>query len=126
MPVLLLALLTLASTAAPLVATVIARAQEPASGQASGQQGTARSPAGKVNGDPIDGATLFATSCGWCHQGGGRVDGKGPKLAGTVESDEVLIRRIKVGKPGAMPAFGTTFSDPQIKAIVAYIRTLKD
>ena len=31
----------------------------------------------------LDGAKVFATSCGWCHQGGGRVAGRGPKLAGT-------------------------------------------
>jgi mono/diheme cytochrome c family protein len=68
---------------------------------------------------------LFASSCGWCHLNGGRQAGKGPKLMGTELSDSEIISRIKVGKPGQMPGFGTTFNDDQMKAIVAYIRELK-
>jgi mono/diheme cytochrome c family protein len=74
----------------------------------------------------IDGPTMFATLCGYCHQDGGRADGKGPKLAGSKRSDEYIIERIKKGKVGAMPAFGGTFSDGQIIAILAYIRGLDD
>lgn len=69
---------------------------------------------------------LFATSCGWCHQGGGRVAGRGPKLAGTDKSDEFIIRQIKQGKPPGMPAFGKSFNDDQIQAIVGYIRALPE
>jgi mono/diheme cytochrome c family protein len=69
---------------------------------------------------------LFATSCGWCHQAGGRVAGRGPKLAGTDKSDEFIIRQIKQGKPPGMPAFGKSFNDDQIQAIVAYIRALPE
>jgi mono/diheme cytochrome c family protein len=74
----------------------------------------------------IDGPTLFATLCGYCHQDRGRADGKGPKLAGSKRSDEYIIERIKKGKIGAMPAFGGAFSDGQIVAILAYIRGLED
>jgi mono/diheme cytochrome c family protein len=74
----------------------------------------------------IDGETMFATSCGWCHQQGGRAAGRGPKLAGDKKSDDALIDRIRRGKPGAMPAFGRAFSDGQIIAILAYIRSLDD
>jgi mono/diheme cytochrome c family protein len=74
----------------------------------------------------IDGPTIFATLCGYCHQDGGRADGKGPKLAGSKRSDEYIIERIKKGKVGAMPAFGGAFSDGQIIAILAYIRGLQD
>jgi mono/diheme cytochrome c family protein len=73
----------------------------------------------------IDGETMFATSCGWCHQSGGRADGRGPKLAGTTRSDDFLAERVRKGKPGAMPAYGSVFSESQIMAIVAYIRTLE-
>jgi mono/diheme cytochrome c family protein len=69
---------------------------------------------------------LFATSCGWCHQSGGRTEGRGPKLAGTDKSDEYIINQIKKGKPPGMPAFGGSFNDTQINAILAYIRDLKD
>jgi len=68
--------------------------------------------------------SLFATSCGWCHQGGGQVAGRGPKLAGSDKSDEFIIRQIKQGKPPGMPSFGRAFNDDQILAIVAYIRAL--
>jgi len=74
----------------------------------------------------IDGPTMFATLCGYCHQDGGRAEGKGPKLAGSKRSDEYIIERIRNGKSGAMPAFGGTFSEGQIIAILAYIRTLED
>jgi mono/diheme cytochrome c family protein len=74
----------------------------------------------------IEGGTMFATSCGFCHQDGGRTAGKGPKLAGTTRSDDFLAERIRKGKPGTMPAFGGAFSESQIMAIVAYIRALEE
>jgi mono/diheme cytochrome c family protein len=74
----------------------------------------------------IDGETMFATSCGFCHQSGGRADGRGPKLAGSKRSDDFIAERVRKGKPGAMPAYGSVFSESQIMAIVAYIRTLEE
>jgi mono/diheme cytochrome c family protein len=74
----------------------------------------------------IDVPQLFASTCGFCHENGGRVAGKGPKLAGTARSDAFLIDRINNGKEGAMPAFEGALNGRQIKAIVAYIRGLKD
>jgi mono/diheme cytochrome c family protein len=44
---------------------------------------------------------------------------------GTALTDAEIATRIKNGKAGAMPAFGTTFTDEQVKAIVTYIRELK-
>jgi mono/diheme cytochrome c family protein len=76
--------------------------------------------------DDIEGGQMFATSCGFCHQNGGRAAGKGPKLAGTTRSDEFIAERVRKGKPGAMPAFGGAFSESQIMAIVAYIRALEE
>jgi len=92
------------------------------------------SPAAKVEARPppeaspndIDGSTMFATVCGFCHQDGGRTEGKGPKLAGTKRSDDYIIERIRNGKPGAMPAFGGAFSEGQLIAILAYIRALEN
>lgn len=68
---------------------------------------------------------LFATTCGWCHTDGGRMAGKGPQLMNTKRSDDFIRYRIKNGKAGAMPAFGSQFSDADINAIIAYIRALK-
>ena len=74
----------------------------------------------------INGEQMFATTCGYCHQDGGRQAGRGPKLSKSERSDEYIIERIKKGKPGAMPAYGSEFNDGQIIAILAYIRGLDD
>jgi mono/diheme cytochrome c family protein len=69
---------------------------------------------------------IFVNTCGFCHQAGGRVAGRGPKLAGTERPDEYLINRIRLGKEGAMPAYGRAFTESQLRALVTYIRSLKD
>src|ERR1700692_4208565 len=86
------------------------------------------SPLAKAEASPndINGEQMFATTCGFCHQDGGRAAGRGPKLSKTERSDEFIIERIKKGKLGSMPAFGSVFSDGQIIAILAYIRGLDD
>ena len=68
---------------------------------------------------------LFAGTCGYCHSDGGRAAGKGPQLMNTKRDDDFIRNRIKNGKPGAMPAFGASFSDAQIDQIIKYIRDLK-
>ena len=68
---------------------------------------------------------LFANTCGWCHSDAGRAAGRGPKLMGTTLTDAEIVHRISVGKPGAMPAFGSAFSSDELHAIVSYIRGLK-
>ena len=40
-------------------------------------------------------------------------------------TDEFLFNRIKNGMPGQMAAFGSTFSEDQIRQIVKFIRNLK-
>ena len=76
--------------------------------------------------ETFDVEKLFAGVCGWCHSNGGRAAGKGPQLMGTTLTDAEIVHRIKTGKPGAMPAFASTFTDDQVTAIVRYIRNLKD
>jgi mono/diheme cytochrome c family protein len=89
-------------------------------GHASAQQ-----PATANAKPPVDVPQLFATTCGWCHSDGGRVAGKGPQLMDSQRTDDFIRTRIKIGKEGAMPAFGSALSDTDIDAIVHYIRTLK-
>lgn len=73
-----------------------------------------------------DAANIFNSTCGWCHQGGGRAAGGiGPKLMDSARSDDFILNRIRNGFPGKMPAFGGTFSDAQIHALLRYIRHLK-
>lgn len=89
--------------------------------------GSANPPANpEASSSDIDGQQMFATTCGYCHQDGGRAAGRGPKLSKTERSDEFIVERVKKGKPGAMPAFGSVFTDGQIIAILAYIRGLDD
>jgi mono/diheme cytochrome c family protein len=90
-------------------------------------QGQDRSPAPAAarGADPLVGEQIFSNLCGFCHQDGGRVAGRGPKLAGTDRPDDYILNRIRVGKEGAMPAYGRAFSDAELRSLVAYIRGLK-
>ena len=115
------------------VATFAADLNGPMSSTPPAAIASAAAPAG-TTGTGIDTGTgkaefnvekLFANSCGWCHSGAGRVAGKGPQLMNTTLTDAQIIYRIKTGKVAAMPAFGTSFNDEQITAIVKYIRDLK-
>ena len=73
-----------------------------------------------------DAANIFNSTCGWCHQGGGRVAGGiGPKLMDFGARRPFILNRIKNGKEGKMPAFGGNFTDAQIQALLRYIRNLK-
>jgi mono/diheme cytochrome c family protein len=86
----------------------------------------AQQPAAKAaDNDAFDVEQLFATTCGFCHSDGGRAAGRGPQLMDSPRDDDFIRNRIKNGKNGAMPAFGTAFSDAQIDEIVKHIRALK-
>ena len=85
----------------------------------------AQSPTAAPDNAPFSAEQLFATTCGWCHSDGGRAAGKGPQLMDTKRDDEFLRNRIKNGKVGSMPAFGSAFSDVQINQIIKYIHELK-
>jgi cytochrome c6 len=80
-----------------------------------------------------DGAAVFKSKCAMCHgpDGAGQTAmGKNLKLKplGSAEvqklTDEELTKTISDGK-GKMPAYKTKLSADQIKAVVAFIRTLK-
>jgi mono/diheme cytochrome c family protein len=98
-----------------------ALAEPPASAGSASPQAN-----GEASPNDINGEQMFATTCGFCHQDGGHAAGRGPKLSKSERSDEFIIERIKKGKAGAMPAFGSVFSEGQIIAILAYIRGLDD
>jgi mono/diheme cytochrome c family protein len=104
----------------PWLSTTALAQQPPSAGSANPLPQAEASP------DDIEGGQMFATTCGFCHQDGGRHAGRGPKLSKSERSDEYIVERIKKGKAGAMPAYGSVFSDGQIIAILAYIRGLDD
>lgn len=89
------------------------------------QMAFAQQPAAAHGTSSLDVRQLFATTCGWCHSDGGRAPGKGPQLMNTQRSDDFIRTRIKLGKQGAMPAFGSVYNDADIDAIIQYIRSLK-
>jgi mono/diheme cytochrome c family protein len=72
-----------------------------------------------------DVARFFGTVCGYCHEDGGRRQGKGPALMGTKRTDEYMMNRIATGRAGRMPAYGATLSAENIEAIIHYIRNLQ-
>jgi mono/diheme cytochrome c family protein len=111
---------TLVALGVILPAVVLAQAPKSSAPAGAPSAGPEASP------NDIDGEQMFATSCGFCHQQGGRAAGRGPKLAGMTKSDEFIIERIKKGKAGTMPAYARAFSEAQIIAILAYIRGLED
>ena len=86
---------------------------------------TAQSNTTAPDNEPLNVEQLFATTCGWCHSDGGRAPGKGPQLMDSARTDDFLRNRIKTGKEGAMPAFGSVYNDAQIEDIIKYIRALK-
>lgn len=80
-----------------------------------------------------DGERLFAAVCAKCHgeegRGGIASDGGPPPrnfhdaTFHATHTDEQLRDTIIKGKNNAMPAFGATFTDAQMRAIIAHVRT---
>ena len=70
------------------------------------------------------GAGFFAQSCGDCHGDDGHGD-EGPGLHNLAISDARIASQIKNGTKGEMPSFAKKYHDPEISALVAYVRTLR-
>ena len=87
-----------------------------------------------------DAKSNYQTFCAKCHGDGGKGNGSGAATLATKprdftdcvrmakESDEMLFKVIKDGGKangfsGDMQAWNTAFEDPEIKDLVAYIRT---
>ena len=71
------------------------------------------------------GYTLFMRNCAHCHGSDARGD-EGPDLHGVTKSDARIASLIKNGSKGEMPKFGAKLSDGDIRALIAFVRTLKD
>ena len=68
---------------------------------------------------------LFDRNCAPCHGDDARGD-EGPSLYNLTLSDARITKRIKEGVKGEMPAFARKFTDADVQALIAYLRTLKD
>ena len=84
-----------------------------------GEQLTTGSP-----GPALVGRTLFLKNCAHCHADDATGD-EGPDLHGLKKGDDWIERRIRNGIKGEMTAFGEKFSQTDIDAVIAYLRTLK-
>jgi mono/diheme cytochrome c family protein len=71
------------------------------------------------------GYKLFLMNCAHCHGNDARGD-EGPDLHGVTKSDARIISMIKNGIKGEMPKFGAKLTDTDMKALVAFVRSLKD
>jgi len=81
-------------------------------------------PAAGSPGPAVIGRTLFLKNCAHCHADDATGD-EGPDLHNLHRADDWISRRIRNGVKGEMTAFGEKFSNDDVKALIAYLRTLK-
>jgi mono/diheme cytochrome c family protein len=77
-----------------------------------------------LEGEAKQGHNLFDRNCAHCHGDDARGD-EGPSLYDLHKSDGRISTIIKHGIKGEMPAFEKKFTDADIQAVIAYLRTLK-
>ena len=78
-----------------------------------------------LEGEAKRGYSLFDHSCAPCHGDDARGD-EGPSLYDLAKSDARITTIIKGGVKGDMPSFAKKFSDADVQALIAYLRTLKN
>ena len=71
------------------------------------------------------GYTLFMMNCAHCHGDDARGD-EGPDLHGVTKSDARITSIIKNGIKGEMPKFGTKLTDADVRALIAFVRSLEN
>jgi len=71
------------------------------------------------------GRNLFERNCAHCHGDDARGD-EGPDLHSLKKSDARITKVVTQGIKGEMPAFGSKLNDTDVKALIAFLRTLKD
>ena len=75
---------------------------------------------------PTSGAALFAQNCSACHQLTGKgIPGAFPALAGDTFAQgppEQVVKLLLNGR-GGMPSFRADLDDPQISAVLTYVRS---
>ena len=70
------------------------------------------------------GHQLFLLNCAHCHAQDATGD-EGPDLHGVLKSDARIAGIITNGVKGQMPKFRAKLSDPDVKALIAFIRSLR-
>ena len=70
------------------------------------------------------GHQLYLRNCAHCHAPDATGD-EGPDLHDVERSDARIAAMIKNGVKGQMPKFGAKLSDPDVQALIAFIRSLQ-
>jgi mono/diheme cytochrome c family protein len=85
---------------------------------------SAQSKPGQKKAPAVLGRLLFVNKCSVCHGSTGQGD-DGPSLHGLKLSDAALTSIIETGFKGEMPGFKTKLKAQDLRALIAYVRTLK-
>jgi cbb3-type cytochrome c oxidase subunit III len=80
---------------------------------------------GNLSEEATHGQDLFQRNCAHCHGDDARGD-EGPNLHDLKKSDARISKVVTQGIKGEMPAFGSKLKDEDVKALIAFLRTLKD
>ena len=76
-----------------------------------------------ITGDAVQGRHLFLMNCAHCHGDDAHGD-EGPDLHDLHRSDARIHEVIIAGIKGEMPSFGKKLGDPDVRQLIAYLRTL--
>src|SRR5262249_59015707 len=77
----------------------------------------------ELRADAAQGLHLFLMNCAHCHGEDARGD-EGPDLHDLHRSDARIHEVISAGIRGEMPSFGKKLGDPDVRQLIAYLRTL--
>ncbi len=77
----------------------------------------------ELTADAEQGRHLFLMNCAHCHGDDARGD-EGPDLHDLHRSDSRIHEVIIAGIKGQMPSFGKKLGDPDVRQLIAYLRTL--
>lgn len=77
----------------------------------------------EITADAAQGRHLFLMNCAHCHGDDAHGD-EGPDLHDLHKSDDRIHEVILAGIKGEMPSFGKKLGDPDVRQLIAYLRTL--
>jgi mono/diheme cytochrome c family protein len=77
----------------------------------------------ELSADAANGRHLFLMNCAHCHGDDAHGD-EGPDLHNLHKSDARIHEVITAGIKDEMPSFGKKLNDPDVRQLIAYLRTL--
>ena len=105
------------------VASIIRHGQSSISIPAFATSAQAAMKPAELTADAAQGRHLFLMNCAHCHGDDARGD-EGPDLHDLHKSDARIHEVITAGIKGEMPSFGKKLGDPDVRQLIAYLRTL--